>query len=405
MLACEGSRPIHVAVSKGALPGFESFALSCCSLLVAHGASPFDRDDHQRTPLHLAAALGLEEVAAYLLQAAAQQRAQAVADKARLAAAMEAENGSPDEYPVPEPLVVLQDTQGQTALHAAARFGAPVLPCPLCCGGVADVELLQASTASWSSCWQPQPPPRRRARAPLPSAASAPRRARPPFTWLPPGAAPSAPGTGARPGRAAARLCLERPLASACRLLVAAAPALVDEKDKKGHSARDTAQLRGFPAVAAAMEGRAAEQPGATCPCPSRAPSPSSSRLRLLAGAADESARTVIVAPPACLDHRTCAEPITRSSNDVPPENSNRLRVLTTEGRGILRSTEFADLVGDPPFLAPPFSCGAIPSRRPPPPAVLLGPRVTAGCPGRPASRARVDLRPPHPAGEGGTPR
>ena len=54
---------------------------------------------------------------------------------------------------------------------------------------------------------------------------------------------------------------------------------------------------------------------------------------------------TLLVAPPACLEHRTYAEPYVRGDSDVPPENVERLRILTQPGRGILYSTEFGSRV------------------------------------------------------------
>ena len=41
---------------------------------------------------------------------------------------------------------------------------------------------------------------------------------------------------------------------------------------------------------------------------------------------------TLIVAPAECHNHRTCSEPITRAGPDIPPENVNRLKVLTDPG-------------------------------------------------------------------------
>lgn len=41
---------------------------------------------------------------------------------------------------------------------------------------------------------------------------------------------------------------------------------------------------------------------------------------------------TLIVAPAECFGHRTCPEPIVRDGPDIPPENVNRLKVLTDPG-------------------------------------------------------------------------
>ena len=43
-------------------------------------------------------------------------------------------------------------------------------------------------------------------------------------------------------------------------------------------------------------------------------------------------APTLVLAPPACLRHRTAPEPILRGGPDVPPENVRRLIVLTDPG-------------------------------------------------------------------------
>lgn len=41
---------------------------------------------------------------------------------------------------------------------------------------------------------------------------------------------------------------------------------------------------------------------------------------------------TLVVAPEECLQHRTAPEPLVRSGRDPPPENVNRLHVLTHPG-------------------------------------------------------------------------
>ena len=44
---------------------------------------------------------------------------------------------------------------------------------------------------------------------------------------------------------------------------------------------------------------------------------------------------TLLVAPAACYNHKTCPEPITRDGSDIPPENVKRLRVLTHPGKAL----------------------------------------------------------------------
>lgn len=55
-------------------------------------------------------------------------------------------------------------------------------------------------------------------------------------------------------------------------------------------------------------------------------------------------AGTLLIAPYECLLHRTAPEPITRDGPDPPPENVNRLHVLTRPATGVLRASEFSGL-------------------------------------------------------------
>ncbi len=52
---------------------------------------------------------------------------------------------------------------------------------------------------------------------------------------------------------------------------------------------------------------------------------------------------TLIIAPDSCYQHHTCPEPLTRSSRDVPPENGQRLRVLTHPGQHFCRPVHRVD--------------------------------------------------------------
>lgn len=61
---------------------------------------------------------------------------------------------------------------------------------------------------------------------------------------------------------------------------------------------------------------------------------------------------TLIVAPTECYSHRTCPEPISRDGPDVPPENVNRLKVLTHPGSFYLFHS--------PALLAQPASCSLL---------------------------------------------
>ena len=47
--------------------------------------------------------------------------------------------------------------------------------------------------------------------------------------------------------------------------------------------------------------------------------------------------QTLLVAPAECYSHKTCPEPITRAGQEPPPENVNRLKVLTHPGKAWLK--------------------------------------------------------------------
>ena len=55
-----------------------------------------------------------------------------------------------------------------------------------------------------------------------------------------------------------------------------------------------------------------------------------------------KSGHTLIIAPPECLSHHTAPWPILRGES-APPENVNRLTVLTKPGVGILKTSDFSD--------------------------------------------------------------
>lgn len=65
---------------------------------------------------------------------------------------------------------------------------------------------------------------------------------------------------------------------------------------------------------------------------------PQMSLAPLRDAAAAAAAPTLVLAPPACLEHRTAPEPILRGGPDPPPENVRRLLVLTDPG--VCRSPE-----------------------------------------------------------------
>lgn len=102
---------------------------------------------------------------------------------------------------------------------------------------------------------------------------------------------------------------------------------------RQGHTAGDVAERRGHVDIATAI--KISVQKG-------------SSTLLLVVPTSSTKDKdkqqkdppTVIFAPPECLDHHTAPDPITRNAPDPPPENVNRLHVLTNPHHGILKADD-----------------------------------------------------------------
>ncbi|KAK9916049.1 hypothetical protein WJX75_007812 [Coccomyxa subellipsoidea] len=106
----------------------------------------------------------------------------------------------------------------------------------------------------------------------------------------------------------------------AVKALLQAQPSTVTAKDLRGFTAQEWAAKRGHQGVIAAFSN-------AECN-----------------GHKDSGLPTLLVAPDECHMHNTCPFPIVRGSRPPPPENINRLHVLTDSELGILRSSEFSEL-------------------------------------------------------------
>jgi len=106
--------------------------------------------------------------------------------------------------------------------------------------------------------------------------------------------------------------------AEAVAALLAVNSAMASEVDIRGRTALVLAEKRGIPEVIKALGGDA------------KTDTPQKP--------------TLLVHHPLCLEHHTCPAPITRSSDDPPPENVVRLQVLADKDLGTLRQTEFDSL-------------------------------------------------------------
>ncbi|KAK9837158.1 hypothetical protein WJX81_006872 [Elliptochloris bilobata] len=117
----------------------------------------------------------------------------------------------------------------------------------------------------------------------------------------------------------------------AATALLRAAPAATAQADRRGLTPAQWAIKRGHTHLAAALAGGV---PDGVLPTGDFGSD----------GVGGVGGGTLMVAPEECLAHRTAPEPFVRGGRDPPPENVNRLHVLTHVRRGILRGREFARL-------------------------------------------------------------
>lgn len=110
-------------------------------------------------------------------------------------------------------------------------------------------------------------------------------------------------------------------------LLVNTCPDCADMLDRQDRTPGDVAEKRGFKAIADIFR--------------SGKPSEAAVSPRHMSDAVHK--KTLIVAPPECLNHHTAPWPIARDDDPPPPENVNRLLVLTDSEIGCLKSEIFQD--------------------------------------------------------------
>jgi hypothetical protein len=233
-----------------------------------------------------------------LLEAAARKQAElraeleaskaAAAEAAAAAAAAAVAAGEPppppppvqeEEGAVPPPLGLFQDKHGCTALHLAARQGHT---------GAAGLLLDDARQQRGSE------------------AAAALARSR------------------NKAGQSALHLAALAGSAAVAALLAAAAPDAAAAKTKLGLAPAALADKRRHAALAVALRG---DRPAQALQQLTEAEAGSRK------AAPPPAQRTLLVAPPECLFHFTCPAPITRETSDsAPPENVERLSVLTKPG-------------------------------------------------------------------------
>ena len=257
---------------------------------------PARSDDMDRTALHWAAEVGLDAAIPPLLAAGEaavevlrrQHEEDAAAAAAALADASDGGGGVLPELPPPPALGDVPDANGDVPLHLAARAGR-----------AGAVAALLARAGGWDGT----------------SAAGARNKAKD------------------TPLHAAARAGA----GAAAAALLAAAPDAAGAANKHGLTPAELAARRGHAALAATLRGGRGGAPnGAAAAAAGATLAPDPERL-----AAPGRVKTLLLAPPECLEHFTSPQPVVRGAPEPPPENLERIQVLVAPGRGCLRAAEF----------------------------------------------------------------
>mmetsp|Transcript_500 Transcript_500/g.1334 ORF Transcript_500/g.1334 Transcript_500/m.1334 type:complete len:917 (-) Transcript_500:2486-5236(-) len=278
---CDGHPVLCLAACVGLLPERKDAAVQILKLLVDAGARARDTDDGGRTALHWVAAAGLDEAVVLLTAAAGAGDAQRLAQWELDSQALVETGASAPPKPEFSHLADSVDADGLTALHVAAGAGH---------AGV--VAALMQHTPE----------------------ALAKMRSKEGLTAL---------HLAASRGRSGAAAALLRALPPAVR------PAHLKLADRKGRVAADIAERSGHKELAAALRAYVADGDASF---PADGPPQGQGR------------RTMCIAPDECLQHLTAPDPIIRGGSSPPPENVDRLKVLTTPGTGILHCSEFGHL-------------------------------------------------------------
>jgi len=284
---CDGSFPVHTAISMGAISRHSDFAHDCLALLVGYGADLSLKDDAFHTPLYLACSTNLPRAVSFILS-----NSEGMAT-----------------------LNARADRMGGRPLHAAAKYDIPASP----------------STVSYSS-----------------NAGGSTDAASKPMSLRQKGVAHAfnkAPVTEMLLSQSGIEVCAQNhqghtALHIACsrgnwqvvRLLLraGASAAIVD---KRGFTPGQLAHKRGVPIPNDLLSVLGDCPPSLSIVAPPR---------DLVV---DPDNTTFLISHELCMLHRSCP-PIRRDTGtDPPPENIRRLHVIINEKDGILRSGEFGRIV------------------------------------------------------------
>lgn len=310
-MRCDGSAPIHLSISMGAVRAHVQFAYECVVLLHEHGADVTIKDDAVHTPLFLACMFNLPQIVSYILS--------------------DAEGLST--------LHTRADRAGNRPLHAAAKFD--TLENPSVSRTAASVAIGKLGTTDDSTRGYPG----KMAIRPLEDSVAS--------TLVPTESAPTMSATASSStealltqvllntngievdalnimGQTALHVaCIRRNWPVARLLLQAGASPTI--KDRRGLTPGNLAHKRALPIPNDLVDILGGPPESGVVP-----------PLRELS--VDPDATTLLLCHDLCILHRTCP-PIRRNSAELPPENVRRLQVLIDPENGILRSGEFGNMV------------------------------------------------------------
>jgi acetoin utilization deacetylase AcuC-like enzyme/ankyrin repeat protein len=310
-MKCDGSWPLHTAISLGALRAHRQFAYDCVVLLRESGADLTTKDDSLYTPLFLACMFNLPQIASYILSD---------------------EEGETT-------INTRADRAGNRPLHAAAKFDTAANP-----------SFSKTAAASATGQVTTAPHHHHPDGTVVNALHTIPRFNGGEAPVLGEGVTTPAPAHSAEALLTqlllgtngieidALNMMGQTPLHTACqrgnwpvaRLLLEAG---ADSRlaDRRGYTPGQLAFKRGL-FIPPDLGGALGDPPETGVVPP----------LRDLIVDADSS--TLLLCHELCFLHRTCP-PMRRDSSEPPPENVKRLTVLVDEDTGILRSGEFGNMV------------------------------------------------------------
>ena len=317
-IRCDGSLPVHTAISVGAIPANRQFAYECLVVLHEHGADLTVKDDAVHTPLYLACMYNLPQIVTYILS-----------DEEGLST-----------------LNVRADRAGNRPLHAAAKFD--TLDNPSFGKAAASIATGQVQPILLSNHEHSR----------IGGEAAVIRHS---ITGL---SGKHGPSNLIQPGNMESDKVVSSTDALLTQVLLGTAGIEVDALNVLGQTPLHIAcTKRNWPVARLLLqaganpkiEDRRGQTPGHLC---YKRAMPIPNDLYDLLGdppetgvipptrefIVDPDASTLLIHHELCMQHHTCP-PILRGLDEPPPENIRRLHVLVNPHTGILRSGEFGSVV------------------------------------------------------------